>query len=110
MQLQTYERQIIEGEDLTLPIKWTVKETGAEVDLTGSTIFFDAKRPEFDRFAVITDAVGGEYTFNLAAADTGGKVTTGGEINLDYMVKHTNSSGEVNYIYRIKIKVVGANE
>ena len=110
MALQIYERQIIEGEDLTLPIKWTIKETGAAVDLTGSTIFFDAKRPEFDRFATITNATEGEYTFSLSAADTDGKVTTGGEINLDYLVKHTNGSGEVNYIYRIKIKVVGANE
>ena len=60
--------------------------------------------------AIITDAEEGEYTFKLEASATAGQVTSGGEINLDYLVRYTNSLGEIDYIYRIKVKVVGANE
>ena len=108
--LETYSTQIIEGSDLRLPIKWTVKETGLPIDLTGATIFFDAKRPDFDMTATITDAAQGEYSFILPASSTDGKVTTGGEINLDYLVKYTSAAGEIDYIFRLKVKVVGAYE
>ncbi len=110
MSLETYSTQIIEGEHLTLPIKWTVKETGAPIDLTGSTIEFEAKDSSYNMLAIITDAVEGEYNFRLQSVATAGKITKGGEINLDYLVKHTNSTGEINYIYRIKVKVVGAHD
>jgi hypothetical protein len=110
MALEVYSTQIIEGQDLILPIKWTVKDTGLPVDLTGGSIFFDAKRPDFDMPAIITDAAEGEYTFKLDAVATAGKVTSGGEINLDYLVKYTNSLGEIDYIYKMKVKVTGANE
>ena len=110
MSLEVYSTQIIEGQDLILPIKWTVKDSGLPVDLTGGSIFFDAKRPDFDMPAIITDAANGEYTFKLEASKTAGQVTSGGEINLDYLVRYTNDQGEIDYIYRIKVKVTGANE
>jgi len=110
MQLETYKTQIIEGEDLIIPIKWTVKETGEPIDLTGSEIFFDARRSFYDMPAIITDASLGEYQFKLDASKTAGQVTTGGEINLDYLVRHTDPQGLINYVYRINVKVVGANE
>jgi hypothetical protein len=110
MALEVYSTTIIEGQDLILPIKWTVKDTGLPVDLTGGSIFFDAKRLDFDMPAAITDAANGEYTFKIEASATAGRVTSGGEINLDYLVRYTNSAGEIDYIYRIKVKVVGANE
>tara|TARA_B110000014_G_scaffold244010_1_gene214834 strand:- start:475 stop:807 length:333 start_codon:yes stop_codon:yes gene_type:complete len=110
MSLETYSTQIIEGEHLTLPIKWTVKETGAPIDLTGSTLSFEAKDPDYDMPAIITNAVEGEYNFRLQSVATAGKVTKGGQISLDYLVKHENSTGEINYIYRIQVKVVGAHD
>ena len=110
MALETYSTQIIEGDDLTLPIKWTVKETGEPIDLTGSAIFFDAKDPDFDMSAIITNATEGEYQFVMPESMTAGKITKGGERNLDYLVKHTSSGGDVKHIFRIKLKVVGAHD
>ena len=110
MELPTYSTQIIEGESIYLPMRWTVKDTGEPVDLTGSTISFESKRDGQDLPATITNPTQGEYTFELGSDLTLGKVSLGGQINLNYLVKHTNPSGGVDYIYRIKIKVVGDYE
>ena len=110
MSLEIYSTQITEGDDLALPITWTVKETGDPIDLTGSTIFFDAKDPDFDMDAVITNAAQGEYEFVMPAAKTAGKITKGGERNLDYLVRHTSAGGEIKHVFIIKLKVVGAHD
>jgi hypothetical protein len=99
-----------EGEARTFPHTWTEKETGNPIDLTGSSIEFDCKEHEFSRSAVITDAANGKYELQITEADTLGKVSKGGRITIRYLVKHVGSGGDVRYIYRLNIVVVGVHD
>ena len=99
-----------EGEVRTIPHTWTEKTSGNPIDLTGSSIEFDSKRPEFNKTALITDAENGKYELRLDEADTLGRVSKGGQLTIKYLVKHVSSGGDVRYIYKLHITVIGAND
>ena len=99
-----------EGESKVYPHTYTQKASGDPVDLTGSSIEFDCDDDSFNKTAVITDAVNGKYNLELSEADTLGKVSKNGEITIKYLVKHTSSGGEVRYIYKLNLNVIGVND
>ena len=96
-----------EGETKTFPHTWTEKVSGNPIDLTGSSIEFDSGRGSFDKMAVITDATNGKYELRLDEADTLGKVSKGGQLTIKYLVKHVSSGGDVRYIYKLHLTVIG---
>ena len=99
-----------EGEAKTFPHTWTEKATGNPIDLTGSSVEFDCKDLEFSKAATVTDAVNGKYELSIAKADTEGKVSKGGQITIKYLVKHVSSGGDVRYIYRLHLTVIGVHD
>lgn len=99
-----------EGEAKTFPHTWTEKVSGNPIDLTGSSIEFECKDQEFSKTATITDAENGKYQLNISESDTLGKVSKGGQITIKYLVKHISSGGEVRYIYKLHIKVIGVHD
>ena len=106
-ELSVQEIEMREGETKTFPHTWTEKISGEPVNLTGSTIIFDCSRIEFSKTATITDAANGKYQLSIIESDTLGKVSKGGQITIKYLVKHISSGGDVRYIYRLHIKVIG---
>lgn len=108
--LSIQEITMYEGETKTFPHVWTEKATGNPINLAGSSIEFDCKDQEFSKTATITDAAGGKYELHIAESDTLGKVSKGGQITIKYLVKHVSSGGEVRYIYRLHIRVIGAHD
>jgi len=109
MALETFNVEMVEGEDLVYPLRWTNKETGDPIDLTGSQIFFEADQSEFDLVANITDALDGKYEFNLPAATTAGTVADLRWRTVKYLVKHVSSGGITTFLFRIHLTVVGAH-
>ena len=99
-----------EGEAKTYPHTWTEKATGEPIKLMGSSIEFECKDQEFSKTATITDAENGKYELHIAEADTEGKVSKGGQITIKYLVKHVSSGGEVRYIYRLHLTVIGVHD
>jgi|19_taG_2_1085344.scaffolds.fasta_scaffold07594_3 hypothetical protein len=110
MALETFNVEMVEGEDLVYPLRWTNKETGDPIDLTGSQIFFEADQSEFDLVANITDALDGKYEFNLPAATTAGTVADLRWRTVKYLVKHVSSGGITTFLFRIHLTVVGAHD
>lgn len=104
------ELTMYEGEAKTLPHTWTEKATGNPIDLTGSSIEFECKNQEFSKAAVITDAANSKYELRLLEADTLGKVSKGGQITIKYLVKHVSSGGDIRYIYKLHITVIGVHD
>ena len=109
-ELSIQEITMHEGEVKTFPHTWIEKVSGNPIDLTGSSIEFDCKNQEFSKTAIITDATNGKYELHIAEVDTEGKVSRGGQITIRYLVKHVSSGGEVRYIYRLHIKVIGVHD
>ena len=108
--INTQEITMYEGESKIYPHTWVEKATGNPIDLTGSTIEFDCNDASFNKTAVITDEVNGKYNLVLAESDTLGKVSTGGQLTIKYIVKHISSGGEIRYIYKLNIKVIGVDD
>ena len=106
-ELSIQEITMYEGESKTYPHTWTEEATGDPVILTGSSIEFDCKDQEFSKTATITDAVNGKYQLSIIESDTLGKVSKGGQITIKYLVSQISSGGDVRYIYRLHIKVIG---
>lgn len=106
-ELSIQEITMYEGESKTFPHAWTEKATGNPIDLTGSTIEFDSLMDEFNKSAVITDAINGKYELRLNEADTLGRVSKGGQLTIKYLVKHISPGGEVRYIYKLHLTVIG---
>ena len=109
-ELSIQEITMYEGEAKTFPHTWTEKSSGNPIDLTGSSINFDCKVQEFSRSANITDHANGKYDLVIHESDTLGKITKGGQITIKYLVKHISSGGDVRYIYRLHITVIGVHD
>ena len=99
-----------EGESKVYPHTYTQKASGDPVNLTGSSIEFDCDDESFNKIAVITDAPNGKYKLEITESDTLGKVSKNGKITIKYLVKHTSSGGEVRYIYKLNLNVIGVND
>ena len=106
-ELNTYNLEINEGEDLQFPLTWTEKDSGNPIDLTGSQIIFESEDGTYDQTAIMLDEVNGKYQFTLNAADTLGTVHRGAKKTLRYLVKHISSGGLTSYLFRMNILVVG---
>ena len=109
-ELSVQEITMYEGEAKTYPHTWTEKVSGNPIDLTGSTILFDCSRLEFSKTAAITDAVNGKYEFSIEESDTLGRISKGGEITIKYLVKHISAGGDIRYIYKLNLKVIGVHD
>ena len=109
-ELFTQELTMYEGEIKTLPHTWNEKVSGNPIDLTGSSILFECSRLEFSKTAAITDAVNGKYQLSIQESDTLGRISKGGQITINYLVKHISSGGDVRYIYKLKLTVIGVHD
>ena len=99
-----------EGEAKTFPHVWTEKATGSPIDLSGSSIEFDCHNQEFSKTAIITDAINGKYNLVIDESDTLGRISKGGQIVIKYIVKSVSASGDVRYIYKLYLTVIGVHD
>ena len=105
MGIEVFETQIIEGEDLRLNLAWTEKDSGNPIDLTGSTIKLEADIEGFDQDLTILDAANGVFELHLDKSKTIG-FTGDKELRfVKFLVKHTEASGDVRYIFKIEVAV-----
>ena len=88
-ELSIQEITMHEGEAKTFPHVWTEKATGSPIDLSGSSI---------------------KYNLVIDESDTLGRISKGGQIVIKYIVKSVSASGDVRYIYKLYLTVIGVHD